>query len=112
MKLGGLGANATDADAKKNSYPVFKSDKHPVLKGTALLDIGAPAKADAAPASPSKLGKAKGLKAPTKLRSSTTSSLKRVGAEQVDVSGPAVSHDDDPIGASLKARVAAGGLNN
>ena len=45
VRLGGFGTNATEADAKKNSYPVFKAEKLPALKGTALLDIGAPAKA-------------------------------------------------------------------
>ena len=34
-------AFTTDADAKKNSYPVFKAGKHPALRGIALLDITA-----------------------------------------------------------------------
>ena len=113
VQLGGLNANTTDADAKKNSYPVFKAGKHPALKGTALLDIAAPPKADAVAASPSlRPAKARGLKPPTKIKGPTATGLKKVGGEQVDASGPAVSPDDDPIGAALKSRIASGGLNN
>ena len=56
---------------------------------------------------------AKGLKPPTKIGAKTSVSAKKTnGIEWVDASGPAVSHDDDPIGASLKARFAAGGLGS
>ena len=56
IKLGGLNNNATDADAKRHNYPLFKAAKHPALKGQALLDISLPAK-DVPAASPSKNAK-------------------------------------------------------
>ena len=116
IKLGGIEAKATDADVKKNSYPVFKAAKHPALKGSALVDIGAPPKAaaESVAASPAKVGvaKAKGLKPPTKVTGSKAASsslaVKKVPSE---ATGPAVSADEDPIGASLKARLDAGGLS-
>ena len=77
-----------------------------------MLDIAAPAKASAVAESPSKIpSKSKGLKPPTKIVPKAMG-LKKAATEQVDTSGPAVSADEDPIGASLKARVAAGGLGN
>ena len=115
IKLGGIEAKATDADVKKNSYPVFKAAKHPALKGSALVDIGAPPKAasESVAASPAKgIAKAKGLKPPTKVMGTKAAgsalALKKVPSEAV---GPAVSADEDPIGASLKARLDAGGLS-
>ena len=76
-----------------------------------MLDIAAPAKASAVAESPSKIpSKSKGLKPPTKIVPKAMG-LKKAASEQVDA-GPAVSADEDPIGASLKARVAAGGLGN
>ena len=116
--MGGIEAKATDADVKKNSYPVFKAAKHPALKGSALVDIGAPPKAaaESVAASPAKVGvaKAKGLKPPTKVTgtgakaASSSLAVKKVPSE---ATGPAVSADEDPIGASLKARLDAGGLS-
>ena len=113
ISLGGLGSNATEADAKKNKYPVFNAAKHTILKGAALLDIGVSAKAsdDSSGSfiSPKKMGRPgstssgfKGLKPPTKATSSTKqlSSTKKKGDDVVDL-GPAISKDEDPIAASL-----------
>ena len=115
--MGGIEAKATDADVKKNSYPVFKAAKHPAPKGSALVDIGAPPKAaaESVAASPAKVGlKAKGLKPPTKVTGTgakATSSSLAVKKVPSEATGPAVSADEDPIGASLKARLDAGGLS-
>ena len=106
---------------------MFKAPKHPTLKDTKLVDIAgpAPASASAESASPNKRGKpatgaASGLrtlKPPTK---AGAGSNKAVGAAKkgaaADASGvdlgPDVPQDEDPIAASLKARMAAGGLGN
>ena len=125
IQSGGLGTNASEADAKKNNYPVFKAAKHPTLKDTKLVDIALPAAAGAAGASPNKktkppTGAASGLrtlKPPTKTGAAAS---KGVGAAKkgaaadnsgIDL-GPDVPQDEDPIAASLKARIAAGGLGN
>lgn len=115
IKLGGMGSTVSDADAKKQNLPIFKVAKHPTLKGGALLDIAGPA----APPSPKKASSMaaknpsgfKGLKAPTKLASAVKAPSQKQGAGGVDL-GPAVSQDEDPIAASLKARITAGGLNS
>ena len=64
VQLGGVNNNATDADAKRHNYPIFKAAKHPALKGAALLDIALPAKeapkASAEASSPSKLARKAG----------------------------------------------------
>ena len=57
IKLGGVNNNATEADAKKNNYAVFKAAKHPAVKSAALVDLALPAKAVEAPASPKKTDK-------------------------------------------------------
>ena len=117
----------SEADAKKNNYPVFKAAKHPTLKDTKLVDIAgpAPAASGAAGVSPNKKTKpASGapsglrtLKPPTKTggaASKTTGAAKKGAAADtsgVDL-GPDVPQDEDPIAASLKARIAAGGLGN
>ena len=119
IKLGGLSNNCTEVDAKKNQYPIFRSVKHPAIKGGALQDIGAPPKAaaEAPEASPVKRGlkpPSKGLKPPTKVAGSASksaASLRKSVKDGVDL-GPAVSPDEDPIAASLRARVAAGGHNS
>ena len=106
---------------------MFKAAKHPTLKDTKLVDIALPAAAGAAGAgtSPNKktkppTGAASGLrtlKPPTKTGAAAS---KGVGAAKkganADLSGidlgPDVPQDEDPIAASLKARIAAGGLGN
>jgi len=64
VKLGGLSNNATEVDAKRQNYPLFKAAKHAALKGQALVDIAPPAKdaAQGGSASPTKVGKSVGGK--------------------------------------------------
>ena len=122
VKIGGLETKATEADAKKNNYPVFKTAKHPALKATALLDIAAPAKADTN-GSPTKAGRPatakpsglKGLKPPTRVGAKTdlgksSAGLKRPTTAAASTEAP-VNTEEDPIGSALQARNAAGGLS-
>lgn len=110
LDIGGLGSNASDADAKKHGYPRSKYNKHPALKGAALVDLAGPSKpelfqspkkAERPPTSAS--SGIKGLRAPTKvsssaLRMSATKNKAESGAVEI---GPAISTNEDPIGASL-----------
>lgn len=125
VQLGGVNNNATDADAKRHNYPIFKAAKHPALKGAALLDIALPAKeaptpkAGAEGSSPSKLGrkagsvskpagsKIGGLKAKPELVKKSS----QAAGEQFDAKDNS-THEEDPIAASLRGRNAAGGLNS
>ena len=80
LKLGGINNNATEADAKKNNYPMLKAAKHPVLKSNALLDISLPVKAsDAPPASPLKKVKAivKATSSVIKMKPATSAAEKK-----------------------------------
>ena len=108
---------------------MFKAAKHPTLKDVKLLDIAGPAPASAAAAggvSPNKKNKPatgapaaglRTLKPPTKTggaAAKATGAAKKGAAADaggVDL-GPDVPQDEDPIAASLKARMAAGGLGN
>ena len=103
---------------------MFKAAKHPTLKDTKLVDIAGPvpASSGAAADSPSKKTKpvtgASGLrtlKPPAKAgaaASKTTGAAKKGAATDAVDLGPDVPQDEDPIAASLKARIAAGGLGN
>jgi hypothetical protein len=115
---GGINNNITDADAKKKGIKVNPPLKLTVAKGPALLDIALPAPAAAAKAEPSpnkkpstgsKPSGLRGLRHPTGKTPASTS--KKADDSGVDL-GPAVSSSEDPIGASLQARVAAGSLNS
>lgn len=116
IKLGGISSNTTEAEAKKNSYPVFKAAKHPALKGNALVDIGAPPKQATEPApsplkAPAPAKAVKGLKPPTKITPKPAAASIKKQASEVSAA-VAISADEDPIGAALKARQDAGGLNS
>ena len=121
VKLGGTGNNATDADAKKNNYPAFKAAKLPSVKTATLQDISIPAKANEGDASPKKqMNKSsasfKGIKPPSSVQK-VVSKTGIAADKKKSITNPAdlkdaVSHEEDPIAASLRARIAAGGLSS
>jgi len=124
IKLGGVNNNATEADAKKNNYVVFKAAKHPAVKSAALVDLALPPKAPEAPASPKKVDKKASFasKPPAAVKPSTAlpkvnsklaapENKKKVPASsEIDMKDLA-THEEDPIAASLRARGASGGLS-
>lgn len=121
VKLGGIGNNTTEADVKKNNYPVFKAAKLPSVKTAALQDISIPAKAGEGDSSPKKqLNRSsvsfKGIKPPSSAQK-VVSKTGIAADKKKSITNPAdlkdaVSHEEDPIAASLRARIAAGGLSS